>query len=68
MFINLEKDNLLDRDSSFKLYILHYMFLQRINEILLQFINSWNHHKISKEKNKSINILKHHYQQLMKMM
>ena len=53
MFTSLEQEDLLDANNSFELYILHYMFIPRINESLNNFISTWNNHKLSTEKNKT---------------
>ena len=43
----------LDVLNIFHMFILHYLFKDRINESLLQFKRSWNNHGISTENNKS---------------
>lgn len=43
----------LDVQNIYHMFVLHYLFKDRINESLLQFKNSWNNHGVSTENNKS---------------
>jgi len=52
LFSSLEADGM-DVDNPTHLYVLHHMFLPRINADLQQFICSWNHHPMRTEKNKT---------------
>lgn len=45
--MNLEIHHGLDINSSNHIWLLHYLFLQRINEQLEFFTQAWNHHSIS---------------------
>mmetsp|Transcript_25666 Transcript_25666/g.36809 ORF Transcript_25666/g.36809 Transcript_25666/m.36809 type:complete len:316 (-) Transcript_25666:225-1172(-) len=48
LFRSLEDDGM-DLDNLLHIYTLQYLFMQRINESLLQFINVWNNHKLRTE-------------------
>ena len=52
-FRTLESDQKLDALNEVDLYCLHYVFLPCINKSLLEFCESWNHHALSSEGNKS---------------
>jgi hypothetical protein len=52
LFAGLERDGM-DVTNALHLYVLQYMFMQRINEDLDRFKESWNHHKLSTEHNQS---------------
>jgi hypothetical protein len=43
----------LDVDNNLHMYLLHYMFMDRINESLTEFKNVWNNHKLRSVENKS---------------
>jgi len=43
----------LDVDNNLHMYILHYLFMDRINESLTEFQNVWNNHKLRSVENKS---------------
>lgn len=43
----------LDLDNNLHLYILHILFMDRINESLVEFIGAWNHHKVRTLNNKT---------------
>eukprot|EP00112_Aurelia_sp_Birch-Aquarium-sp1_P023908 Seg732.10 transcript_id=Seg732.10/GoldUCD/mRNA.D3Y31 product="52 kDa repressor of the inhibitor of the protein kinase" protein_id=Seg732.10/GoldUCD/D3Y31 len=44
IFESMENENLLDPLNDINLYVLHYVFLPRINRSLDQFVEGWNHH------------------------
>ena len=50
-FMSLERDGVLDPLNEVDLFCLHYIFLPRINKIVLEFQESWNHHALSSEGN-----------------
>jgi len=43
----------LNKESKLHMFILHYAFLPRINQSIQLFTNSWNHHPLRTERNKS---------------
>ncbi|XP_066936550.1 uncharacterized protein [Clytia hemisphaerica] len=51
LFQNMESDGLLDRNNEVHLFILHYVFLPRINHSLISFTMSWNMHPVRTEHN-----------------
>ena len=56
-FSSLEDEGLLDPNDSTDLYCLHYVFLPRLNHALETFQDSYNHHSLRTEGNKSPNQL-----------
>jgi hypothetical protein len=59
--MQLEEDGVLDVDDEVQMYVLHRIFLPRLNWHLQMFRNGWNNHPISTENNFSPNqlMLKH---------
>ena len=57
IFLSLESAGYLDLNSDIDLFSLHYVFLPRINRSLTFFIDGWNHHPLSTEKNRTPNQL-----------
>ena len=53
-FRMLEDDGKLDSLNEVDLYCLHYIYLPRINSALQAFVESWNNHSISTERNHTI--------------
>jgi len=53
IFRDLEIDGVLDPLNEADLYCIHFIFLPRINQALLEFQESWNNHAISTEGNKT---------------
>ena len=53
LFYDLEAQNQLDPLNHTDLYCLHFVFLPRIQKHLRAFQESWNHHALSTENNKS---------------
>ncbi|CAB4021549.1 Hypothetical predicted protein [Paramuricea clavata] len=53
IFYYLEQCNLLNPDSECELFILHYVFLPRINRSLIELVNVWNNHPLSTAGNRS---------------
>ena len=53
IFQNLESEGYLDPLNQVDLFWLHYIFLPQINHNLLEFMGSWNHHKLSTEGNRT---------------
>ena len=51
MFQTLEEQNVLNLDDETDLFCLHYIFIPRINEALLEFQQAWNSHSLSTESN-----------------
>ena len=51
LFYHLEEHYDLDPSSEFDLFILHTVFLPRINHCLNEFTNSWNNHPMRNERN-----------------
>lgn len=49
----MELDGILDINDSIHIFVLQSLFLNRMCEDLNQFQQSWNHHKINSENNKS---------------
>eukprot|EP00111_Clytia_hemisphaerica_P014281 TCONS_00042060-protein len=52
-FQYLEQNDFLDISSWKHLYLLHYIFLPRLNKSLGSFWDAWNHHPISTARNKT---------------
>ncbi|KAJ7348275.1 hypothetical protein DFH08DRAFT_698620, partial [Mycena albidolilacea] len=46
-FLRLERIHRLDRENPHHLWLLHYLFLDQINEACEEFQTQWNHHPIS---------------------
>ncbi len=53
VFTILENEEILDTLNEVDMYCLHYVFTPRINKSLAEFQQSWNHHGLSTEGNKS---------------
>ncbi|XP_028414231.1 uncharacterized protein LOC114537289 [Dendronephthya gigantea] len=53
IFYYLEQCNLLKPDSEHDLFMLHYVFLPRINRSLRELVNVWNNHPLSTAGNRS---------------
>ncbi len=53
LFYHLESHDLLDPTNEIHLYALHYIYLPRINKAVNVFRESWNHHSIRTEHNRS---------------
>ena len=51
VFYELEANNYLDPLNEVDLYLLHYVYMPRINKCLTDFKTSWNHHSLSSEGN-----------------
>jgi AcrR family transcriptional regulator len=51
MFFSLENEGKLNPGNEIDLYCLHFVYLPRINSALESFIESWNNHPISTERN-----------------
>ncbi|KAF8837818.1 hypothetical protein BDN67DRAFT_908587, partial [Paxillus ammoniavirescens] len=52
-FLRLERLHGLDQQNPTHLWLLHFLFLDAINEDAQRFIDEWNHHPLSTEKNQS---------------
>ena len=57
MFFNLESEGKLNPGNEIDLYCLHFIYLPRINSALESFVESWNNHPISTERNMTPNQL-----------
>lgn len=53
IFYYLEQCNLLNPNSEHNLFMLHYVFLPRINRSLCELVNVWNNHPLSTVGNRS---------------
>lgn len=53
VFSELEEEHALDPDNETDIFCLHFIFIPRINESLLQFQHAWNNHPLSTEHNSS---------------
>ena len=53
LFYFMENNSLLDVDNEVHMFCLHYVFMQRINNALQMFVNAWNCHSLSSERNLS---------------
>ncbi len=53
----MELADLLHVDDETELFILHYVFVPRINKHLAEFADGWNGHKLSSERNTTPNQL-----------
>jgi hypothetical protein len=53
MFLDLEREGILDRDNDTDLFCLHYAFLPRINRALQEFRQAHNNHALSTERNQT---------------
>ena len=51
LFYFMEQQDLLDPLNEIHLYIIHYVFLPRINRSLRKFQDAWNHHSLRTEGN-----------------
>lgn len=51
VFQAMEIEGLLDREDQRKMYILHYIYLPRINHTIYNFVSGWNNHPLRTEKN-----------------
>jgi len=49
----LEAKQNLDADSELDLFALHHVFMPHLHRELEQFVNSWNHHKLHTEQNRT---------------
>ena len=49
LFYDMEDYGLLDADCEEDLFALHYVFLPRINNQLVQFVSAWNRHPLRTE-------------------
>ncbi len=49
LFYEMEDADILNPDNEEDLYILHYIFIPRINVQLIQFLHAWNNHHIRTE-------------------
>ena len=56
-FRHLEEEGKLNTLNEVDMFCLHYVFLPRINEALNSFVDSWNNHPISTERNLTPNQL-----------
>jgi hypothetical protein len=57
IFFSLERSGYLDVSSEIDLFCLHYIFIPRINRSFIEFIDGWNCHPISTERNQTPNQL-----------
>ena len=57
VFLSLEQSNVLHLDNDIHMFCLHFVFLPRINDHLIKFIEGWNGHPLSSSKNLSPNQL-----------
>ena len=44
LFSGMEDEGILDVDDMIQLFCLHYVYIQRINSSLTQFMRAWNKH------------------------
>ena len=54
LFYSMESTGILDQSDSRDLYMMHLVFLPKIQLLLNQFCLGWNHHKVRTEHNKSL--------------
>ncbi len=52
-FYSLEDDRLLDPLNETDMFCLHFVYVPLINKCLFEFVQSWNHHRLSLERNKT---------------
>jgi hypothetical protein len=52
-FEQMERDGAIDIHDLISKFVLQFLFLPRMNHDLMQFVNAWNHHRLSTEGNKS---------------
>ena len=50
-FVAMEEEGILDRDNDLHKFILHFVFLPRINVAIDSFVNAWNRHPMRTEHN-----------------
>ena len=55
LFRTLEEERKLDHLNEVDIYILHYIFVSKINEALTSFAQAWNNHTVSTENNQTPN-------------
>jgi hypothetical protein len=46
-FADLERNHNLNPDNEAHIWLLHWLFIDAINEDLMEWVNTWNHHRIS---------------------
>lgn len=51
LFYSMESAGLLDPDDTVDIFVLHCVFLPRVNRSLLEFTRAWNMHPVRTEKN-----------------
>ena len=57
VFLGLERSGVLDVANEIDMFCLHYVYLRRINNHLQRFLDGWNNHPISTERNMTPNQL-----------
>lgn len=50
-FQSMEDQGLVDCENEVHMFVLHYVYLARINHVITSFTNSWNHHPLRTMKN-----------------
>lgn len=53
LFSEMERIGILDVGNEVHLWALHFVYLLRINHALETFTQTWNHHKLSSQRNKT---------------
>lgn len=53
LFYYMEEQRILDCDNDTHIYALHYIYIPRINNALIAFMNGWNNHGIRTEHGRS---------------
>ena len=51
MFVAMEEEGILARDNELHMFVLHLVFLLRINVAIDSFVNAWNRHPMRTEQN-----------------
>ena len=57
LFYHLEQNDILDPINTVQIFVLHYIYIPRINQALKQFIEAWNNHNIRTEHGQTPNQL-----------
>ena len=50
-FVAMEEEGILVRDNDLHMFVLHFVFLPRINVAIDSFVNAWNRHPVRTEQN-----------------
>ena len=60
LFQSMSESGILDLDNPLHMFVLHFIFLPRINQSIKLFSEAWNHHPLRTERNRSPTYIWHH--------